>query len=104
MQEKSRHSLISYKTIQPYLQAEDNRNSRLISYAGLGLGVLLLLCCLQMFVNINQLLKEKSIRKNGFDFISVTKSITNETMGKDNRFTTADIEELKVQPFISDVS
>ncbi len=104
MQEKLQHSLISYKTIAPYLRADENRGSRLISYAGLGLGVLLLLCCLQMFVNINQLLKEKNIRKDGFDFISVTKSITNETMGKDNRFTTSDIEELKAQPFISDVS
>lgn len=98
------YSLISFKTIAPYLHANENRSSRLISYAGLGLGVLLLFCCVQMFVNINQLLKEKNTRKDGFDFISVTKTITNENMGRDNRFTDADIAELAAQPFVSDVS
>jgi hypothetical protein len=48
---------------------------------GLGIGVLLLLCSIQMFLNINTLLKEKSTRKDGADFISVTKTITNENMG-----------------------
>ena len=104
MQDKQPSSLISFKTLAPYLHANENRNSKLISYTGLGLGVLLLFCCLQMFVNINQLLKEKNTRKDGYDFISVTKTITNENMGRDNRFTEADISELKAQPFITDVS
>ncbi len=104
MKENKPYRLISYKTIAPYLHANENRSSKLVSYAGLGLGVLLLLCCLQMFVNINQLLNEKNARKDGFDFISVTKTITNQNMGQDNRFTDADIAELAAQPFISDVS
>lgn len=95
---------LSYKTIQPLLLTGTNAASRWFSYIGLGIGVLLLLCSLQMFVNIQQLVKKNSIRKNGFDFISVTKTITNDNMGKDNRFTGDDIKELQSQPFIEDAS
>jgi ABC-type lipoprotein release transport system permease subunit len=91
---------LSYKTIKPLLLTGTNATSRWFSYIGLGIGVLLLLCSLQMFINIQQLLRKTSVRKNGFDYISVSKLITNENMGKDNRFTPADIDELKKQPFI----
>ncbi|WP_424747333.1 hypothetical protein, partial [Klebsiella pneumoniae] len=57
-----------------------------------------------MYLNINQLLKEKNVRKNGADFISVTKLITNENMGKDNRFTPADLADIKAQPFVEDAA
>jgi hypothetical protein len=59
-----------------------------------------------MFVNIQQLLKEGSIRKDGYDFISITKTVTNETMGQfeKNLFNTGEIQELKAKPFISDVA
>ncbi len=95
---------ISYKTIAGLLSTGENRSSKIFSYAGLGLGVLLLLCCVQMFININQLIREKNPRKNGFDFVSITKNITNQTMGKDNRFSAADVEEIKKQPFITDAA
>ncbi|MFZ1529773.1 MAG: FtsX-like permease family protein [Ferruginibacter sp.] len=95
---------ISYKTIAGLLSTGENRSSKIFSYAGLGLGVLLLLCCVQMFININQLIREKNPRKNGFDFVSITKNITNQNMGKDNRFSPADVEEIKKQPFISDAA
>jgi len=75
-----------------------------VSYTGLAIGVLLLLCSVQMYVNINQLLKDKNPRKDGFDFVSVTKTITNENMGGDNRFTDIDIEEMRSQPFIVDAA
>ncbi len=81
-----------------------NAASRWFSYIGLGIGVLLLLCSLQMFINIQQLLTRNSIRKNGSDFVSIAKNITNENMGKDNRFSSADIAELKAQPFIEDAA
>lgn len=81
-----------------------NAASRWFSYIGLGIGVLLLLCSLQMFINIQQLLTKNSIRKNGSDFISIAKNITNENMGKDNRFNSADLAELKAQPFIEDAA
>jgi len=81
-----------------------NAASRWFSYIGLGIGVLLLLCSLQMFINIQQLLTKNSIRKNGADFVSIAKNITNENMGKDNRFSNADVEELKAQPFIEDAA
>lgn len=66
----------------------------------------MLLCSVQMYINIQQLLKEGSIRKNGFDFISITKIITNETMTqpKKNLFQQADIDEIKAQPFIDGVA
>ncbi len=101
MAEKNKN--ISFKTIAAFLQT-GNTASRFFSYAGLAVGVMLLLCCVQMYININQLLKERNPRKNGYDFISVTKTITNENMGKDNRFSQADIEDFKKQPFIADAA
>lgn len=97
---------LSFKPIQPLLQTGTNASSRWFSYIGLGIGVLLLLCSIQMFINIQKLLKEGSIRKDGFDFISITKTITNETMGQPekNLFNAAEIGELEQQPFIEGVS
>ncbi len=94
---------ISFKTIAPFLNT-GNKTARFFSYTGLAIGVMLLLCCIQMYININQLLKEKNPRKNGFDFISVTKTITNENMGKDNRFSLADVDDFKQQTFITDAA
>jgi len=81
-----------------------NKSSRLFSYGGLGIGVLLLLCSVQMFININQLLKDRNPRKSGFDFISVTKTITNENIGDDHSFSQADLDDLKAQKFIEDAT
>lgn len=88
------------------MQTGTNAASRWFSYIGLGIGVLLLLASVQMFVNIQQLMKEGSIRKNGFDFISITKKVTNETMGQPekNVFSDKDVEELKSKPFVTDVA
>ncbi|MEO7768704.1 MAG: FtsX-like permease family protein [Ferruginibacter sp.] len=94
----------SFKNIAPFLSVNQNRLSRWLSYFGLGVGVLLLLCSVQMFININELLQEKNSRKEGADFISVTKTITNDNMGKDNRFTPDDIADLKARPFIEETA
>jgi hypothetical protein len=94
---------ISFKTIAPFLNT-GNKTGRLLGYAGLMIGVMLLLCCTQMYINLNNLLKEKSPKKNGYDFISVTKTITNDNMGKDNRFSEADIADFKKQSFITDAA
>ena len=96
-------SSISFKTIAPFLKT-GNLLGRFFSYTGLAAGVMLLLCCVQMYINIDLLLHERNPRKTGYDFISVTKTITNENMGKENRFSDADVEELKKQPFISDAA
>ncbi|MEO5782381.1 MAG: hypothetical protein ABIQ07_03865, partial [Ginsengibacter sp.] len=69
------------QTILPLLNTNKNKISKWLSYFGLGIGVVLLLSSMQMFININSLLKENNSKKNGFDFISVTKVITNENMG-----------------------
>lgn len=95
---------LSYKTIRPLLLTSTSTASRWLSYAGLAIGVLLLLCSIQMFINIQQLLERQSIRKNGYDFISITKKITNANMGQDNRFNTAEVTELKSQPFIENAA
>lgn len=97
---------LSFKPIRPLLQTGTNSLSRWFSYIGLGIGVLLLLCSIQMYINIQQLLKGGSIRKDGFDFISITKTVTNETMGQmeKNLFNAADIAELKTKPFLEDVA
>ena len=96
---------LSFKPIRPLLQTGTNAASRWFSYIGLGIGVLLLLCSIQMYINIQQILKE-SIRKNGYDFISITKTVTNETMGQPekNLFSQAEIDEIKSKPFIEDVA
>jgi len=97
---------LSFKPIQPLLQTGTNAASRWFSYIGLGIGVLLLLASVQMFVNIQQLMKEGTVRKDGFDFISVTKRVTNETMGRPekNVFYQKDIDELKGKTFITNVA
>jgi hypothetical protein len=95
---------LSYKHIAHFLNVGQNKSSRYFSYFGLGIGVLLLLCSVQMYININQLIKDKNPRKNGFDYISVTKNITNENMGKDNRFSMAEVADVKAQPFIKDAA
>lgn len=97
---------LSFQPIRPLLQTGTNAASRWFSYIGLGIGVLLLLCSIQMFINIQQLLKEGSIRKNGFDFISITKDVTNATMGQPekNLFHQQDLDELRTQPFIAGVA
>lgn len=95
---------ISFKTISGFLNTSQNKVSRLISYAGLCIGVMLLLISVQLYININSLLKDKNSRNDGFDYISVTKTITNENMGKDNRFTMQEIDSLQAQPFVEDAS
>lgn len=76
--------------------------SRWFSYIGLGIGVLLLLCSIQMFINIQLLLTKNSVNKTGFDFVSITKKITNATMGQPgkNVFSAGEIEEIKNLAFI----
>ncbi|RYD76669.1 MAG: hypothetical protein EOP53_14290 [Sphingobacteriales bacterium] len=88
---------MSFKNIAPFLVIDQNKTSRFFSYFGLGIGVLLLLCSVQLFININQLMKERNPKKSNFDFISVTKQITDQNMGQDHSFTPADLEELKAQ-------
>src|SRR5665647_667034 len=92
------------QTILPLLNTSKNKISKWISYFGLGIGVVLLLSSMQMFININNLLKENNPRKNGFDFISITKVITNENMGKDNTFKDDELAEIKNQPTVEDAA
>jgi hypothetical protein len=58
-----------------------------------------------MFLNIQELLGNKSPRKDNFDFISISKTITNETMGQldKNLFQENEIREVGAQPFIDGV-
>lgn len=97
---------ISFRHIKPLLLSGTNTTSRWFSYFGLGIGVLLLLCSIQMYINLQQLLKQSSTRKNGYDFIPIRKAVTNETTGKPelNMFSVAETEELKKQNFIDGVA
>ena len=90
-----------FRQIVPLLNTGKNKLQKWISYFGLGIGVLLLLCSMQMFINITEALKENNPRKNGFDFISVTKTVTNENMGKDNTFKEDELNELEKLPEIN---
>lgn len=95
---------LSFQHIAPFLSTRQNRGSRLLSYIGLGIGVLLLLCSIQLYININRLLTNKNPKKDGYDYISVTKTITNDNMTQDHSFTPADVQELKTQSFIDDAT
>ena len=94
---------VSFKPIRPLLQTGANLASQVFSFIGLGIGVLLLLCGIQMYVNIQQLLGDKATEKGGYDFISISKTITNETMGQleKNLFNETEIKEIEAQPFIA---
>lgn len=95
---------LSYKKIKPLIVKGDNSVSRFIGFFGLGIGIILLLISMQMFVNIQQLLQTNTPRKNGYDFISISKSITNQNMGMDNNFTPEDLKKLEAQPNIEAIS
>ena len=95
---------LSFKNIAPLLNTSKNKISKWFSYFGLGIGVVLLLTSMQMFININNLLQENNPRKNGFDFISISKEVTNENMGKDNTFKYDEIQEIKSQPTVDDAA
>lgn len=96
--------MLSFKPIKPLLGTGTNAASRWFSYAGLGAGVLLLLVSIQMFINLDQLLHKVNTRKNGFDFISITKKINDENQAVKNVFTSEEINELKSKPFVDGVA
>jgi len=95
---------LSFKHIDPFLTTDQNKASRWLSYIGLGIGVLLLLCSIQMYINIDALLKNKNAKKDGYDYISITKKVTNENMAQDHSFSDADISELKKLSLIDDAT
>lgn len=86
---------LTFKNIAPFLSTGENKISRWLSYIGLGVGVLLLLCSIQMYININYLLQDKNPKKDGYDYISVTKIISNENMAQDHSFSAEEITELQ---------
>lgn len=95
---------LSYQHIKRFLHTRQNAASRWMGYFGLGLGVLLLLISVQLYININVLLKDKNPRKDGYDYISITKLISNENMAEAHSFSDAEIEEIKTKPFIQDAT
>jgi hypothetical protein len=95
---------LSYNKIRPLIITGKKILSKWLGYFGLGIGVLLLLVSMQMFVNIRNLLKENNPKQSGYDYISISKTITNENMGKDNRFTRQDLDTLRSFPDIQGVA
>ncbi|MBS1736822.1 MAG: hypothetical protein JSS98_09520 [Bacteroidetes bacterium] len=93
-----------FKKIQPLLSTNEKNISKWAGYFGLGIGIFILLISLQTFINISKLLSENNERKSGYDFVSLSKNITNENMGKDNTFNEQDVDHLKNQTTIEDVS
>jgi hypothetical protein len=97
---------LRYKHIASFLSTSGNKFTRYFSYVGLGLGILLLLSCLQLFINLQQLLGNDNPRKSGYDYIAITKEITNESMGQPdkNLFNSREIKEIESQPFVDGVT
>lgn len=96
--------MVSFKPIKPLLQTGTKAASRWFSYIGLGAGVLLLLVSVQMFINLDQLLHKVNTRKNGFDFISISKKINDENQSVKSVFTKQEIDDLKSKPFVDGVA
>lgn len=94
----------TFSQISKFLSTDKGRWNKLTGYTGLTLGVLLLLCAVQMYFNVNAFIGEKEIKKSAFDYVSITKLITDQNMGKDNRFSSEEISELNAQPFILDAA
>lgn len=78
--------------------------SKWIGYIGLCVGVFILLFSIQMFVNIQHLLKEKNVSKGGYDFISISRTITNENMGRNNKFSDPELDSLTHAPTVVGIS
>ncbi|MEO7802763.1 MAG: hypothetical protein ABIR81_12220 [Ginsengibacter sp.] len=95
---------LKYKNISYLINQGKSNSWKFAGYIGLGIGVFLLLVSLQIFLNINRLLKDNNPKKDGFDFLSVTKQITNDNMGKDNTFSTAELSDFKNVPQIAEVA
>lgn len=93
-----------FETISPFLVTEKNKFSKWLTYAGLGMGITLLLCAVQMYINLNGLLQDRKVRNDGYDYVSVSRAITNDNMGKDNRFTAEDVAHIRSQPFVADAA
>lgn len=96
--------MVSFKPIKPLLQTGTKAASRWFSYIGLGAGVLLLLVSVQMFINLDQLLHKVNTRKNGFDFISISKKINEENQSVKSVFSKQEIEELRSKSFVDGVA
>lgn len=94
---------LSFRKIKKVLQGDGNRLTIVFGYVGLLVGMLLLLLCLQLFFDIQKALNINS-GSNGFDYISLSKSITNENMGSANNFSASDIDQLKQLPEVEDIS
>jgi len=88
------------------LETGTSAASKWFSYIGLCLGVLLLLCSIQMYINIRQMVVEGNMRKNGFDYVPIAKNITTEALKNPEKtlFTQPEVDELKTQPFIQDAA
>lgn len=95
---------LSFKNIAPLLNTSKSNISKWLSYFGLGVGVVLLLSSMQIFINIHSLLQQNNSTKNGFDYISISKTVTNENMGKDNTFKDDELAEIKNQTTITDIA
>lgn len=92
----------SFKHIQKLLIANTNKPSKWLSYFGLWIGVSLVLVSLQFYLNLQVILGEQKPNAEGNEFISISKIISNNTMGnvEANSFLQKDITELEAQPFI----
>ncbi len=64
----------------------------------------MLLVSVQMFINLDQLLNKVNQRKNGFDFISISKKINDENQTIKSVFDTQEIKELQSKPFVDGVA
>jgi hypothetical protein len=96
--------VVSFKPIKPLLQTGTKASSRWLSFIGLGAGVLLLLVSVQMFINLDQLLNKVNQRKNGFDFISISKKINDENQTIKSVFSGQEIKDLQSKPFVDGVA
>lgn len=92
---------LSFSHIKPLLDRSGGKFSQWAGYIGLGVGMLFLLLGVQWYFNVRHILKDKEQRSGGgYEFVSISKEVTNENMGLDNRFTMEEIQALEATPTV----
>jgi hypothetical protein len=87
------------------LNARQGKSQLIFAAFALGIGALLLLCAVQAYVDVNQLLYGRNNQNDMADFLIINKKITNQMMGDKQAtlFTPEEIKNIRQQPFIKAV-
>lgn len=88
--------------LKKLIKASSGRTKFVLAIIGLSVALLLILSAVQLQANYNDLLHSKTNQDSIANFLVINKKISDKTVGATN-LTTAEIEDLKQQPFVDAV-